>query len=852
MGIVSEHLISVVAKHVSDRGVVVWYDPERHYASTVESLTIPGTLIAQYTDSFFALRYEIEHLLNQPETPQLLIYVPMSRSETNEALVEAEAGGIEFYLALSLLGREALKPVFGAKQATQIAKQVEAGKLTLRDLDNLAEHGEGITKGVVSLIFGNGAMQDVALKFLSSERYDGEIQAKDGMAELALLINSAFGANVSADDAPPKMRARFARFTLATEFISSLRGSVPEQFSAVQIAEKSGVREGCVALIHEWRNRQDLRDSYANLANQVGKEVNPSSAEFSVQAIAATQTFLEIEQTLCEKVTAGLLQQPTQELVALAHERQSTFWSEYMPDMQAQWALVSVAGQLLLEADRVESEAKVSSGSASDWVDAYTQGEKPWCLLDTYHRHMERHYHNFDFQSGGDDNVLAQLIAKARHRYMATGGMLSDQFLQRFRNEKFRVKTMLQVNAYQERLRPGLTETKTAYIWVDALRFEMGRELADSLTDHFTVKCEAAIACVPTITEIGMAALLPGTEREVVAAGAGTGKLALKIDGAVVRDRKERIAHLRNKGGVDFFDVKLEDLLPKPKRKVEEGVRQAQLVLLTSQEIDALCEGDNVPLARRTMDEILHQLHRAFRVLAGLGVERFIVAADHGYIFGDELDESMKVDPPRGETVDLHRRVWIGRGGNADHAFLRAKLADFDLGADLELATPWGFGAFKAKGGGKAFFHGGLSLQELIIPLITLVPLKQPAFSSGASFEWTLLPGSEKISTRFFSVQIKANTSHLLDLVPPKIRIEVRMAGKVLSTPVSASYGFEDGTGNVQLKVAEDNGRAVEPNTVTLFIQEDTTRGMASVHLLDSGTGVELGRLEKIEVNISI
>jgi hypothetical protein len=27
---------------------------------------------------------------------------------------------------------------------------------------------------------------------------------------------------------------------------------------------------------------------------------------------------------------------------------------------------------------------------------------------------------------------------------------------------------------------------------------------------------------------------------------------------------------------------------------------------------------------------------------------------------------------------------------------------------------------------------------------------------------------------------------------------------------------------------------------------------MASVHLLDSGTGVELGRLEKIEVNISI
>lgn len=150
MGIVTEHLISLVARQVSDRGVVVWYDPERHYASVVESLTIPETCIARYTDSFFALRYEIEHLLNQPETPHLLIYVPMSRSETNEALVEAEAGGIEFYLALSLLGREALKPLFGAKQSTQIAKQIEAGKLSLQDLDNLAEHGEGLPE-VLSL-----------------------------------------------------------------------------------------------------------------------------------------------------------------------------------------------------------------------------------------------------------------------------------------------------------------------------------------------------------------------------------------------------------------------------------------------------------------------------------------------------------------------------------------------------------------------------------------------------------------------------------------------------------------------------------------------------------------------------
>ena len=31
-GVVSEHLVSLLAKQVEDRGLVVWYDPERAYA----------------------------------------------------------------------------------------------------------------------------------------------------------------------------------------------------------------------------------------------------------------------------------------------------------------------------------------------------------------------------------------------------------------------------------------------------------------------------------------------------------------------------------------------------------------------------------------------------------------------------------------------------------------------------------------------------------------------------------------------------------------------------------------------------------------------------------------------------
>ncbi|HEY5707445.1 MAG TPA: hypothetical protein VIS96_17945 [Terrimicrobiaceae bacterium] len=152
----------------------------------------------------------------------------------------------------------------------------------------------------------------------------------------------------------------------------------------------------------------------------------------------------------------------------------------------------------------------------------------------------------------------------------------------------------------------------------------------------------------------------------------------------------------------------------------------------------------------------------------------------------------------------------------------------------------------------KAYFHGGLSPQEVIVPVMTLVAAKQRPSEAVQDMEWGRIPGSQKISTRFFSIQIVGESRGLLGATPIKVRVEIRAGKESVSVPVSSSYGFEDGTGDVQLEVSPEDSQRVQPNTVTLMIAQPAAKGSVSVHLLDNVTGAELARFTPIEMNITM
>ncbi|NLY01638.1 MAG: PglZ domain-containing protein [Rhodopirellula sp.] len=859
--VVTDHLVKLVAEQVKLHGLVVWYDPGRVYEEAAKVLELPDTTVMRYEDSFFDLRWRIDQqgLMEGEEPPRLVIYVPVAQNQTYHALIEFEAAGVVMQpgqqpparnTRLAVVARNALRSVLGEEAVVEVEKQVEAGRLTLADLDALAARGGEASRGVLTLAFGTGNSQEIALAFLSDNGRDGEIEKKGATGELRELLRE-FDFNGPEDTALDDLRLRLARHVLLTDLIVGLGQAVPSPLASSPIASTEAGREACAALAKAWRLRRDMRESYVAAARQVEQEFSLDSMAFEEKAIEELETFPAIERALLRHAEKRLLEATDGDVLTLAESRSRRFWCDAEPQLQTRWGLVASAAEVLLEAQRVEQVLKKAPASLAGVIREYAQSSQPWCLLDTYHRNMESRWHNFE-PHGGDDENLEKLIIRARQRYVAVGSEVARVFVTRLRERSQDKGVLRQRDVFQKHVKPALGKEKIAYVWVDALRFEMGRELARLLGDDFAVEIQTVVAAAPTITEIGMAALLPGAHETAKVVSVGDGKLALEIGGNTIRDRKDRVAFLKERAGVAVFDAKLDDLLPKPSKRVREGISSAQLALVTSQEIDELCEQDNIAQARRQMDGVLNDLRRGVRVLADLGVERIVLAADHGHLFAEELSEDMKVEAPGGETVDLHRRVWVGRGGQADDALLRMPLSSLGMDGEFDLAAPLTFACFKCKGGARAYFHGGLSPQEALVPVLIMKPLAKPTVRTHAEINWQLSPGSQKLTTRFFSVQVGGASGGLFDIEPPKVRVELRAKGKVLSRAVSASYGFEESTGDVALRKDQADPKKIAADTITLMMIEETDQKTVALFLLDAATGAELSRLERIDVAIAM
>lgn len=253
--------------------------------------------------------------------------------------------------------------------------------------------------------------------------------------------------------------------------------------------------------------------------------------------------------------------------------------------------------------------------------------------------------------------------------------------------------------------------TPTAIIFLDACRLDLGWRLAGLLNQGEPAQranVQAAIAPIPSITALGMPFALP-IKREQLHVDLAMDNKSFEVtaDGF---DGDLRWAEQRRKWLKQTFDVKdwleMDEVLDGD--SLRKSGRSRKLIAVHGDELDS----HDGQLKLTGADDHLRRYVQAVRKLRDAGYHRVIIVSDHGFFHWQPDDHEIEDEQPTGKVLWKHRRAMVGHDLSHPSA-VRLKVPQ----SDLEVVVPRSTNAFRTYGG-LGFFHGGATLQELVIPVI--------------------------------------------------------------------------------------------------------------------------------------
>ncbi len=350
------------------------------------------------------------------------------------------------------------------------------------------------------------------------------------------------------------------------------------------------------------------------------------------------------------------------------------------------WSLLEKLSDLVMECTNAETE--MEGESVADLARFYTQKAS---IIDFAH---------FEVRKEADELGLPEVAQVADRSYARYANLLNSRFFERFSQQSTAdVEGIpLVTNRLEEKLwkSPG----RRAVIIVDGLRYDRAFAIQVELKGH-DVRIEPVRAELPTITPIGMTALLP----------LGDAKLSVVVknnyphpilNGTDCSQAKARLEYLV-RFGADCRSI--EDVESRSGAPDDLG---ELLVVSGHKEADDIGHGSAYNLVRHLHLEI-QRLARLIRKLHVWGYETVHVVTDHGFILVEEskLPEEVPCDK---DWCLVHKERFALVPASVD-----VPLVTFPFAWDtnMRVAVPPGLAFFKAE---KSFSHGGASLQELIIP----------------------------------------------------------------------------------------------------------------------------------------
>ena len=735
---VSAALESDLRGWVRRHGIVAWLDADGAYTAFVDRLAAlrsSGALpyeVRAYRGSHLALMLSLEGLAGGADGAQLVVHLPGFNEENvrETPLYELYAAGVRYRKALDTLVTDAAA---GRVLPDQIAAFKEQPGLSLEGADGwlsaLLEDREGGLRAQLRAMKPTAVLDDL----LGGGHVAARLPVPDDEDALWERLQVWTGLpSMWRETTLPASRPRpedvafaAASWALCVEYVDDLRRAPVSPLLAGVRELPRPVIDTCRAVAVHLRERHE--SFYQRTADET-EALLPDEIEAARACdLGKVDTFRFEEDKVLDAALSALQQGEWDAAAEWADLRfdasgSRSFWLRLDATRQSAWQLVGGAARLGQAIGRAGA-ALGAKGGLEAALGRYVE----WgAAVDQAHRHLEQRRLSLLYpQLPEFERLRAQLDGmRALWRQWADGW--ARDFNALCRTHGFLPAASVQQRTlFDEVVRPLTQEAgTTAYFVIDALRYEMGEELHRTLreTPATTVHLRGRLAELPTVTEVGMNVLAPvaSSGRLLPAmSGTGNGAVVLGFSAGEFRvsdpDTRRRAMHDRV-GGVTCPWLTLDEVVSRDGASLRRAVAQARLLVVHSQEIDSAGEKGMGPAV---FDHVMQKLRAAWRLLRDAGVRRFVFTADHGFLL---LDESARSAQSHGRKIDPKRRHVFSPVA-ADHAGeVRVPLSDLGYdGTALQLMFPETTAVFDTGRRPMSFVHGGNSLEERVIPVLTVV-----------------------------------------------------------------------------------------------------------------------------------
>ena len=534
--------------------------------------------------------------------------------------------------------------------------------------------------------------------------------------------------------------------TMQPEYLSKWKDFVSEAHQAY-----------CYDFVSEWLHSTDA-DQLHEIVIRIEEELKLSEQfmKLDVADLVNTETFPCIHELILIKLMTEIADSiiDVNIIRETVEKRRTCVWYEEVKDFYE--GILQVAN--MQDFFKEHTTGFHSAQAVKVWKEYTTEYYK----MDTYYRLFHRSYgRSLKTYHAKLHDLFSHVMEKAEGLYKNWFlGQLGENWSKVCAEEIERYGKILEVPQQEEFYKSKVknADNRVFVIISDALRYEVAADLADQLRRETKsqVDLSSMQGIFPTITKFGMAALLPHE------------KLSVELQGNVVEvfaDRQSTESHDRDRilktDREDSVALKYTDLVTAKRLERSAWVKSKNVVYIYHDTIDEASHTSDT-LVFPACDDAIEELKNIVRIITSdFGGTNIMITADHGFLYTySPLTEDDKADKAefKNRIVEYGRRYAIMMKGSKPEYLQYVKFLDGNT--DYDAYAPKENVRIKINGGGLNYVHGGISLQELCVPLIEYHFLRNQYKEYQRNkdtydtkpVEISLLSATHKISNMIFSL----------------------------------------------------------------------------------------------------